>query len=417
VDAAGATHQYAYNAESQLVAVDGGVASYQYDGDGERAVKNLQSGGTLYWPGPDGALLAESDLAGNLTAEYVYFGGQRIARTDYTSGSATLKYYLTDRLGSTIGVVDATFANVLEDSDYYPYGREIPVVSSDSNHYKFTGKERDAETGYDYLGARYHGSNTGRWMTPDWAAKATAVPYADFGDPQSLNLYAYLRNNPTANSDPTGHNIIADGLEQRHVWGTSSGITFRDSGLAAEASLNTFIAAALEAVADAAAEEGATEQQTGPFMVTDPNSSEFQRDSTTPSEGANWPLIGSGECVASTEHFATGLAGSTTDQWREGIPLVLPDGTLNPAVKPNTAIATFDSSGHYPLGEHKNSGIFLGPDIKCPGSAKILDQWNPKSVGGVQVRDAKPPSMRTMLRTGAGFSDNPKNYYVIMLAR
>jgi RHS repeat-associated protein len=209
VDAAGATHQYAYNAESQLVAVDGGVASYQYDGDGERAVKNLQSGGTLYWPGPDGALLAESDLTGNLTAEYVYFGGQRIARTDYSSGSATLKYYLTDRLGSTIGVVDATFANVLEDSDYYPYGREIPVVSSDSNHYKFGGKEQDTETGNDYFGARYYGSNTGRWMIPDWAAKATAVPYADFGDPQTLNLYAYVRNNPVAGVDADGHEEAA----------------------------------------------------------------------------------------------------------------------------------------------------------------------------------------------------------------
>ena len=231
------------------------MASYQYDGEGQRAVKNLQSGGTLYWPGPDGAPLAESDLAGNLTAEYVYFGGQRIARTDYTSGSATLKYYLTDRLGSTIGVVDATFANVLEDSDYYPYGREIPTVSSDSNHCKFTGKERDAETGYDYFGARYYGSNTGRWMSPDWANGASAVPYADFSDPQTLNLYAYVRNNPIANSDPIGHNIIADGLEQRDVWGASSGITSGDSARAAAVALNTSIAAGLEAAADAAAQQ------------------------------------------------------------------------------------------------------------------------------------------------------------------
>jgi len=175
------------------------VASYQYDGDGERAVKNLQSGGTLYWPGPDGALLAESDLTGNLTAEYVYFGGQRIARTDYTSGNATLKYYLTDHLGSTIGVVDATFANVLEDSDYYPYGREIAVVSSDSNHYKFTGKERDAETGYDYFGARYDASSMGRFMVPD-----PLMASAKVWDPQTWNRYAYALNNPLKYVDPTG---------------------------------------------------------------------------------------------------------------------------------------------------------------------------------------------------------------------
>lgn len=45
-------------------------------------------------------------------------------------------------------------------------------------------------------------------MTPDWAAKPTAVPYATFGDPQTLNLYAYVRNNSLLESDPNGH----DGL-------------------------------------------------------------------------------------------------------------------------------------------------------------------------------------------------------------
>jgi hypothetical protein len=153
-------------------------------------------------------------------------------------------------------------------------------------------------------------------------------------------------------------------------------------------------------------------------MVTNPNSPEFQRDSTTLGGDATWSLIGpNGECVDSTKHFATGLAGTSTDQWRAGIPLVLPDGTLNPAVKPNTAIATFDSNGHYPLGPHKNSGIFLGPNTRFPGSAKILDQWNSITMNGVMVRAAEPPSMRTIFQTSTGFSDNPKNYSVIMLAR
>jgi len=42
-------------------------------------------------------------------------------------------------------------------------------------------------------------------MTPDWAARPTAVPYAVFGDPQSLNLYSYVRNNPVARADADGH--------------------------------------------------------------------------------------------------------------------------------------------------------------------------------------------------------------------
>jgi len=71
--------------------------------------------------------------------------------------------------------------------------------------YKFTGKERDSESGLDMFGARYYGSSLGRFMTPDWAAKPTAVPYAMFGDPQSLNLYSYVHNNPLFKADDDGH--------------------------------------------------------------------------------------------------------------------------------------------------------------------------------------------------------------------
>jgi RHS repeat-associated protein len=68
-----------------------------------------------------------------------------------------------------------------------------------------TGKERDAESGLDEFGARYYGSSLGRFMTPDWATTPIDVPYADFGNPQSLNLYSYVKNNPTTTRDPDGH--------------------------------------------------------------------------------------------------------------------------------------------------------------------------------------------------------------------
>jgi RHS repeat-associated protein len=68
-----------------------------------------------------------------------------------------------------------------------------------------TGKERDTETGLDYFGARYFGSNMGRFMTPDWADKPEAVPYSSLDDPQTLNLYGYVRNNPLSKVDPDGH--------------------------------------------------------------------------------------------------------------------------------------------------------------------------------------------------------------------
>jgi len=69
----------------------------------------------------------------------------------------------------------------------------------------FTGKERDAESGNDYFGARHYASSMGRFLSPDWSAKAEPVPYAKLDNPQSLNLYAYVLNNPTTGRDLDGH--------------------------------------------------------------------------------------------------------------------------------------------------------------------------------------------------------------------
>ena len=68
-----------------------------------------------------------------------------------------------------------------------------------------TGKERDTETGLDYFGARYFSSAQGRFTTPDWSMTPEPVPYADLNDPQTLNLYGYVRNNPLSKADPDGH--------------------------------------------------------------------------------------------------------------------------------------------------------------------------------------------------------------------
>lgn len=68
---------------------------------------------------------------------------------------------------------------------------------------QFTGKERDAETGLDYFGARYLAGMLGRFVSPDSTA------YSKMNNPQSWNLYAYAFNNPLANIDPTGHEVQA----------------------------------------------------------------------------------------------------------------------------------------------------------------------------------------------------------------
>ena len=130
-----------------------------------------------------------------------------------SAGSLNTHFYLGDHLG-TAQMEFAAGGWPVWQGQFAPYGGELhngmPVAadqpdSTTANHYKFTGKERDTESGLDYFGARYYASNMGRWMSPDWAAKAIPVPYAKLDNPQTLNLYAYVGNNPLSRRDPDGH--------------------------------------------------------------------------------------------------------------------------------------------------------------------------------------------------------------------
>jgi len=89
------------------------------------------------------------------------------------------------------------------------------ATNDDATEHHFTQKERDTESGNDYFLARYYSSALGRFTTPDWSAKTDPVPYAVFTDPQSLNLYAYVRNNPLTRIDAAGHCNPSD-------WGCNS---------------------------------------------------------------------------------------------------------------------------------------------------------------------------------------------------
>ena len=191
------TQTYSYDQENRLTGAAG--YSYTYDADGNRVRKSNGSTGTLYWYMTPG-IVGESDLNGNLTDEYVFFDGERVARKS-TNG---VFYYFSDHLKTASVITDAA-GNIKSESDFYPWGGELQFVNNDANRYKFTGKERDSETQLDYFGARHYSNGLGRFVTPDWAAKATAVPYAEFVDPQSLNLYSYVRNIPTSKIDKDGH--------------------------------------------------------------------------------------------------------------------------------------------------------------------------------------------------------------------
>lgn len=188
--------------------------TYTYDGDGERVAK---SSGTLYWGLASNEPLAESDLSGTLSKEFIFFGGKRIARLDLPGGA--VHYYFSDHLGSSNVVTNADGTTIEEESDYYPFGGERVLTDLlPDQRYKFTGKERDQESGLDYFGARYYSSSLGRFLTPDWAAAPTAVPYADFGNPQSLNLYGYVKNNPLNATDLDGHGELWEAIKASHIF-------------------------------------------------------------------------------------------------------------------------------------------------------------------------------------------------------
>jgi RHS repeat-associated protein len=67
---------------------------------------------------------------------------------------------------------------------------------------RYTGKERDTESGLDYFGARYYGSNMGRWMSPDWADKPEPVPYSSLVEPNReefgiMHFNCYVHGRPS----------------------------------------------------------------------------------------------------------------------------------------------------------------------------------------------------------------------------
>jgi len=197
---------YVYNAQNQMTSTSNSSTQYVYDGDGNRVEK---TGSKIYWYA-GGEILDETDTTGSTTNssfnEYYFFGANRIARRD---SSSNVFYYLADHLDSSRVIAEVpsgqTTATLCYDADFEPYGGEHTYTNTCPQNYKFTSKERDTESGLDNFGARFYASTTGRFMSPDWALRPTAVPYAKFGDPQTLNLYTYVENSPLNRIDADGH--------------------------------------------------------------------------------------------------------------------------------------------------------------------------------------------------------------------
>jgi RHS repeat-associated protein len=107
-----------------------------------------------------------------------------------TNDSTGVSYYLSDHLGSTAGVTDAS-GNLVETGSYDSFGNS---AGSGLTRYGYTGRERDPDTGIMYYRARWYDPQLGRFVSED--------PIGFRG--RDVNLYGYVKNSPLSYRDPSG---------------------------------------------------------------------------------------------------------------------------------------------------------------------------------------------------------------------
>jgi len=236
------TSTYAWNAESEMKT--GGGVNYTYDGDGDRVQK---SNGKIYWYGAGSQILDESDASGNITDEYIYFGGKRVAHRVISTNALT--YYAEDMLGSSRSMLTST-GSLCYDADFFPFGGEHDFTNTCSQNYKFMGKERDPETNNDDFGARFYASAYGRFLSADWSSTPTPVPYANLTNPQTLNLYAIVSDDPESFADLDGHLTSAQSNTGSCATGTSSSCAAQTAQKLADSVPPATKAAIAQSVAD-----------------------------------------------------------------------------------------------------------------------------------------------------------------------
>ena len=202
---------------------------YLYDAEGTRVAKgtitnwsagcNTATNGfimtTSYILGPGNEQLTELAWSGGVPkpAHTNVFAAGQLAATYSNSDpddepAGILYFQLTDWLGTRRVGTDSAGITA-EVCHSLPFGDGEDCSPLAPTEHIFTGKERDAESGgdggNDYFGARYYASSMGRFLSADWSAQAEPVPYAKMDNPQTLNLYAFVGNNPLRNVDADGH--------------------------------------------------------------------------------------------------------------------------------------------------------------------------------------------------------------------
>jgi RHS repeat-associated protein len=190
------------------------IAEYLYDGDGGRVQKTSYQVTNNTVSGGFGALTGTQSITttpviskyvgemyeqvDNIGTAFIFLGSQRVAAINTNNGTPV--FYHGDHLGSTNVMTDNTGARV-ELIEYDPYGKIQRHDSTSGNSrlakQQFTGKKQDDETGLVYFGARYYDPSLGRFISPDTIVQSPS-------DPQTLNRYSYVSNNPVNRVDPDG---------------------------------------------------------------------------------------------------------------------------------------------------------------------------------------------------------------------
>jgi RHS repeat-associated protein len=175
---------------------------------------SVEGGAPTYFAWAGGKIIAEYGASGANAlvwkTSYVYLGGQLLATTSGEDGRET-RFHHPDRLGTRL-VTDAA-GTVVSEQLSMPFGNMLPFTQAygGENSYqhptlsspskkRFTTYDRSEATGLDYAVNRHYSSAQGRFTQVD----PIGMGAAELADPQSLNLYAYVENDPINSSDPLG---------------------------------------------------------------------------------------------------------------------------------------------------------------------------------------------------------------------
>jgi RHS repeat-associated protein len=193
---------FAYDGANRLKSVGAGAQNtYGYDGNGAR-VRVVANGGlpTFYIRSTVLGQVAFEVNQNMVLRAYVNAAGKTIAQQ---SRDGQFYWLHTNHLGSGTKLTDSTGA-VKSRAEFDPYGQPLLEWSSSGDTYlntkKFTGYERDTGSGLDYANARMYANGRGRFVQPD----PTGLKSSTLKEPLSLNLYAYVKNDPVNLTDPTG---------------------------------------------------------------------------------------------------------------------------------------------------------------------------------------------------------------------